>query len=84
MEIKTNVDSVLVGRILAGLVILIGFTVAIWVGAEAARDGFWLFLREMVTPISFGCVLIMLSEGLKRLRSAEEGESGDEEDETPG
>ena len=83
MEIKTKVDSVLIGRVLAGLIILLGLIVAIWTGADAQRDSFRIFLTEMITPLSFGFVLIMLSEGLKCLRSAEEEENGDEEEETP-
>ena len=83
MEIKAKVDSVLVGRGLAGLIILLGLIVAIWAGTEAQRDGFRIFLTGMITPLSFGFVLIILSEGLKCLRSLEEEENGDEEEETP-
>ena len=83
MEIKAKVDSVLVGRVLAGLIMLLGLIVAIWVGIEAQRDGFRIFLTGMITPLSFGFVLIILSEGLKCLRSLGEEENGDEEEETP-
>ena len=49
MEIKANVSSVLVGRVLALLVILIGFIAAIWAGVEAQRDRFWIFLQMKKT-----------------------------------
>lgn len=81
MEIKAKVDSVLVGRVLAGLIILLGLIVAIWAGAGAQRDGFRIFLTGMITPLSFGFVLIILSEGLKCLRSLEEEEDGYKEEE---
>ena len=81
MEIKANLDSVLVGRILAGLVMAIGFITAIRAGADAQRDGFRIFLQQMITPLSFGCVLIILSEGLKHLRSRDRNQ--DDGDETP-
>ena len=84
MEIKANIDSVLVGRVLAGLVMVIGLAVAIWVGLDAQRDGFWVFLQRAITPLSFGCVLIVLSEGLKRLGPPNEEKDGDGAEETPG
>ena len=77
MEIRAKVDSVLVGRVLAGLIILLGLVAAIWAGTDAQRDGIRVFLTGMMTPLSFGFVLIILSEGLKSLRSLEE-ENGDE------
>jgi hypothetical protein len=82
VEIKANVDSVFVGRVLAGLVIVVGLMVAIWAGVDAQRDGFWVFLQRMITPLSFGSVLIVLSEGLKRLGSPNEEEDGDGSEET--
>ena len=84
MEIKANIDSVLVGRVLAGLVMVIGLAVAIWAGVDAQRDGFWVFLQWVITPLSFGCVLIVLSEGLKRLAPPNEENDGDGAEETPG
>ena len=72
MEIKTNIDSVFVGRVLAGLIILIGLAVAIWSATDASRDEFWVFLRAMITPLSAGFVLIILSECLKFLKTNNE------------
>lgn len=83
MEIRTKVDSVLVGRVLAGLIILLGFIAAVWGGVDAQRDTFRIFLTGMVIPLSFGFVLIILSEGLKWLRSPEEKGNGGVEEETP-
>ena len=80
MEIKAKVDSVLVGRVLAGLIILLGLVAAIWAGSDAQRDAFRIFLSGMITPLSFGFVLIILSEGLKCLRSPEDEGNGDEEE----
>ena len=68
MEIKADVDSVLIGRVLAGLIILIGLVVSVWAATDANRDGFWVFLLTMISPLSFGFVLVILSEGLKHLK----------------
>ncbi len=82
MEIRANIDSVLVGRVLAGFIIVLGFIVALWTGTDASRGGFRIFLQQMINPISFACLIIILSEAIKTLRSrgnkAGEGTASDE------
>ena len=69
MEIKANIDSVLVGRVLAGIIIVLGFIVAIWTGADAQRGGFRIFLGQLIDPIFYASLIIILSEAIKTLRS---------------
>ena len=53
MEIKANINSVMVGRVLAGIIIVLGFIVAVWNGADAQRGGFRIFLQQMINPVFF-------------------------------
>ena len=81
MEIR--LDSVLIGRILAGVVILLALVSAI-VGAVSARSGgFDLFLARLTTPLGVGFLIIVATEILRAMgEGREEGEeepSGDGE-----
>ncbi len=63
MEIK--LDSVLTGRILAGVVIFLAVVSAI-VGAAGARSGgFDLFLARLALPLGVGILIIAATEVLK-------------------
>ncbi len=65
MELK--LDSVLIGRILAGVVILLALVSAI-VGAAGARSGgFDLFLWRLTTPLGVGFLIIVATEVLRVL-----------------
>ena len=74
MEIK--LDSILVGRVLAGVVILIALLSAI-VGAVSARSGgFDIFLARLVTPLGVGFLIIVATEILRVLNENREDPSG--------
>ena len=67
MEIR--LDSVLTGRILAGVVILLALVSAI-VGAASARSGaFDIFLARLTTPLGVGFLIIVATEILRALDS---------------
>ena len=75
MEIR--LDSVLIGRILAGVVILLALVSAI-VGATSARSGaFDMFLSRLVTPLGVGFLIIVATEILRALEGTTI-ESGEE------
>ena len=75
MELK--LDSVLIGRTLGGVVILLALVSAI-VGAASSRSGgFDLFLARLVTPLGVGFLIIMATEILRVL---DQGEARDMED----
>ncbi|MDE2780687.1 MAG: hypothetical protein OXI91_13565 [Chloroflexota bacterium] len=81
MEVK--LDGVLIGRILAGVVILLALISAI-VGAAGARSGgFDLFLARLTTPLGVGFLIIVATEILRVMDSApaerEEETGGDGE-----
>ena len=62
-----KLDSVLIGRILAGVVILLAVVSAI-VGAAGARSGgFDLFLARLTTPLGVGFLIIVVTELLQAL-----------------
>ena len=73
MELK--LDSVLIGRILAGVVIFLALVAAI-VGAAGARSGgFDLFLWRLTTPLGVGFLIIVATEILRVLdRTPDMGE----------
>lgn len=65
MELK--LDSVLIGRILAGVVIFLAVVSAI-VGAASVRSGgFDLFLARLATPLGVGFLIIVATEILRTL-----------------
>ena len=69
MELKLEWNSVLMGRILAGVVILLA-VVSASVGAASARSGgFDLFLWRLTTPLAIGFLIIMLTEILGAMNS---------------
>lgn len=60
MEIK--LDQVLIGRILAGMVILLSFLSAIIGAAEARTGQLDAFLLRLVTPLALGILIAMVTE----------------------
>ena len=72
MELK--LDSVLIGRALAGVVIFLAVVSAI-IGAAGARSGgFDLFLARLTTPLGVGFLIIVATEILRVLdRTASRG-----------
>lgn len=76
MELK--LDSVLIGRVLAGVVIMLALVSAI-VGAASARSGgFDLFLYRLTTPLGVGFLIIVATEILRVLNKGPDGEGGEE------
>ena len=66
MEIK--LDIILVGRILAGVIILLAFLSAI-IGAVSARDSqFYIFVSVLVTPLAWGFLILMITEIWREMR----------------
>ncbi len=68
MEIKADVNAVLVGRILAAVVILMGFAYSVKAGTSSFGGGFWVFLSAFTMPLALGFIVIVLSEILKVVR----------------
>ena len=76
MEVK--LDSVLIGRTLAGVVILLALVSAI-VGAGGARSGgFDIFLWRLTTPLGVGFLIIVGTEVLRVLDKGPDGNGGEE------
>ena len=73
MEVK--LEAVLIGRVLAGVVIVLAVISAI-VGAASARSGgFDLFLWRLTTPLGVGFLIIVATEILRALdRTPDRGE----------
>ena len=79
MELK--LDAVLIGRTLAGVVILLALVSAI-VGAAGARSGgFDLFLWRLTTPLGVGFLIIVATEVLRVLDKGPDDSGGED---TPG
>ena len=65
MEIK--LDLVLIGRILAGVAIILALLSAI-IGAAGARSAqFDIFLYRLVTPLSVGFLILVVTEAWREL-----------------
>lgn len=78
MDMELKLDSVLIGRILAGVVIVLALISAI-VGAAGARSGgFDLFLWRLATPLGVGFLMIVATEILRVLDKGPDGEGGEE------
>lgn len=77
MEIK--LDSILIGRVLAGIAILIALLSAIVGAANARSDGFEIFLARLATPLGVGLLIIVVTEVLRSLKEGREDSSGSEE-----
>lgn len=65
MEIK--LDSVLIGRILAGVVIFLAVISAIVAAVNARSGGFDVFLERLTTPLGIGFLIIVATEILRAL-----------------
>ena len=76
MELK--LDSVLIGRILAGVVILLAVVSAILGAAGARSGGFDLFLARLATPLGIGFLIIVATEILRVLDQEPDGKGGEE------
>ena len=70
MELK--LDSVFIGRVLAGVVILLAVVSAIVGAASADRGegGFDLFLYRLTTPLGVGFLIIVVTEILRALEKS--------------
>ena len=78
MEIKTNLDAVLIGRILAAIVIVLSFAYSVKAATESSYNEFWVFLSAFITPLAIGFLIIMVTEAVKELRGrGEEKEAQD-------
>ena len=66
MEVKANIDAVLLGRILAGIIIVITFIYGIYAATE--YNGFWAFLSAITLPLAVGFLIIMVTEVLKEMQ----------------
>ena len=66
MELKANVDTVLLGRILAGVIIAITFVYGIYAATEF--NGFWAFLSAITLPLAVGFLIIMVTEVVKEMQ----------------
>ena len=67
MEINVGtvkVDSILVGRVLGGVVIGIALINGIYWGT---KGGFWAFLGTIDTPMGIGFLIIVATEILRRV-----------------
>ena len=66
MEVKANVDTVLLGRILAGVIIAITFVYGIYAATEF--NGSWSFLSAITLPLAVGFLIIMVTEVVKEMQ----------------
>ena len=66
MELKANVDTVLLGRILAGVIIAITFVYGIYAATEF--NGFWAFLSAITVPLAVGFLIIMVTEVVREMQ----------------
>ena len=67
MDKKASVDSVVVGRVLAGIVIAVSFAFGNRLSVEA--DGHsWSFLYVVSGPMGIGFLIIMVTEVVRELR----------------
>ena len=77
MELK--LDSILIGKILAGVMVVIAVISAI-VGAASTRSGgFDIFLYRLAGPLGIGFLIFMVTEVLAHLQRNAPPESGAEE-----
>ncbi len=66
MEVKANIDTVLLGRILAGIIIVAAFIYSIYAATE--YNGFWAFLSSIMLPLAVGFLIIMVTEVLREMQ----------------
>ena len=56
------------GRILGVITLAVGLAIAIWAAVDLAdSDEVWAFLAVIVMPMSMGFLILVASEGVKRL-----------------
>ncbi len=75
MELK--LDAVLIGRILAGVVIVLALVSAILAAAGARSGGFDLFLWRLTTPLAVGFLIIVATEVLRVMDKEPDDKGGD-------
>ena len=63
-----EIESVIVLRILAGIIIAISFAYSIYWAVSASSVEFWIFLGHLATPLGIGFLLIAAAEILKAIR----------------
>ena len=68
MEIKADVNAILVGRILAAVIIVMGFAYSVKAATTPHVGGFWVFLSAFTMPLALGFIIIVVSEILKVVR----------------
>ena len=66
MEVKANIDTVLLGRILAGVIIVITFVYGIYSATQF--NGLWSFLSAITLPLGVGFLIIMVTEVVKEMQ----------------
>ena len=66
MEVKANIDAVLLGRVLAGIIIVAAFIYSIYAATE--YNGFWAFLSSIMLPLAVGFLIIMVTEVLREMQ----------------
>ena len=55
-------------RILGAITLAVGFAIGIWVAVDVAEsDEVWPFLAAIIMPMSMGFLILVASEGAKRL-----------------
>lgn len=66
MEVRANIDAVLLGRVLAGITIVAAFIYSIYAATE--YNGFWAFLSSIMLPLAVGFLIIMVTEVLREMQ----------------
>ena len=72
MEVKfdlAKIDGVIVGRILAGVIVILSFAYSVKAATEAISESFWVFLITFTEPLALAFVIIMAAEIVRSLRN---------------
>lgn len=67
MELKADVDAVLMGRAMAAVIVIVSFAYSVKVAVSVG--GFWVFLQTFTTPLAVSFGIIMVTEVLRELRT---------------
>ena len=73
MEIQLN--AVLIGRILGGVVIFFALLSAIAGAVEASSGAFDMFLYRLAVPLALGCLIIAVTELVRVLDTGKNEET---------
>ena len=71
MEIKADVNAVLIGRILAAVITIMGFAYSVKAATDALSGAFWVFLAGFTVPLALAFVVVMVTEILRQMRQGE-------------